>query len=70
MISTIILAKVPLHCDEFHLFVSEDESSVKYILDKPTSVVSIGATDKRVWVPISLSVNFFVTQINVRRRFS
>jgi hypothetical protein len=47
-ITAIVLAKIPLHYDNLHFFVSEDKLSVKFVLDKLSSVISIGTTDKRL----------------------
>ena len=47
-ISPIVLAKAPFYSDELHLFVSEPKSSVKFVLDKLSSAISIGTTDGRI----------------------
>jgi hypothetical protein len=47
VVSAIVLAKVPLHEDDLPRFISQSKSSVKSILSKLSSVISIG-TDKRV----------------------
>jgi WD domain, G-beta repeat len=47
VVSAIILAKVPLHEDDLPHFISQSRSSVKSILSKLSSVLSIG-TDRRV----------------------
>jgi hypothetical protein len=44
--STVILAKVPLRNDDVHQFVLQPKSSVAFILDKLSSVITIGGTDK------------------------
>jgi hypothetical protein len=45
IVSTIVLAKTPLHCDDLYEFVSQPKTSVKFILDKLSSVISIGSSD-------------------------
>jgi hypothetical protein len=48
VVGAIIAAKGPVHYEDLHQLVSEPQSSVMFILDKLSSVVSIGDTDKCV----------------------
>jgi hypothetical protein len=48
IMSTIVLAKIPLHVDDLPRFILQSKSSVDYILDKLSSVVSIH--DGRVYI--------------------
>jgi hypothetical protein len=50
VVSTVILAKVPLCIDDLHQFVLEPKSSVAFILNKLSSVISIGATDHHLYI--------------------
>lgn len=47
VVSTIVLAKIPLHEDDLPQFISQPRSSVKSILSKLSSVISTG-DDKRL----------------------
>jgi hypothetical protein len=49
VLSAIVLAKVPLDKDDLPRFISQSRSSIKFILSKLSSVISIG-TDRRVCI--------------------
>jgi hypothetical protein len=46
VIAVIVLAKVPLHYDDLHDFVSQPKLSVKFVINKLSSVISSRGTDK------------------------
>jgi NACHT domain len=48
VVSAVVLAKTPFHPGDLPEFLSQSKSSIKFILDKLASVVSVGATDKRL----------------------
>ena len=48
VIAVIVLAKVPLYYDDLHDFVSQPKLSVKFVIDKLSSVISSRGTDKRL----------------------
>jgi hypothetical protein len=42
VVSTIILAKIPIHVDDLAQFTLLPKSSINFILDKLSSVISVG----------------------------
>ena len=48
VIAAVVLAKVPLSCDDLHKVVAQPKVSVQSILGKLSSVIAIGSSDKRV----------------------
>lgn len=46
VVSTILLAKIPLYVVDLPRFTAEPQPSVNFILDKLSSVISIGSDDK------------------------
>jgi len=48
VIAAIVLAKLPLHYDDLHDFVAHSKLSVRFVLDKLSSVISSGGADKRL----------------------
>jgi hypothetical protein len=49
VMSTIVLAKVPLYYADVHKFVSQPHQSIEFILKKLAAVILIGNTDKHVY---------------------
>jgi hypothetical protein len=49
VISTIVLARVPLYYADVHKFVSQPHQSIEFILKKLATVILIGNTDERVY---------------------
>ena len=50
VVALVVLAKVPLHFDDLPQFLLERKTSVRFILDKLSSVISFGSTDKRLTI--------------------
>jgi NACHT domain len=48
VVSTIVLARVPFGYDDLPQFLSQPVASVKFILDKLSSVISVGPLDNRL----------------------
>ena len=48
VIAAVVLAKVPLSCDDLHKVVAQPKVSVQNILGKLSSVIAIGGSDNRV----------------------
>lgn len=69
VVSTIILAKTPLHVNDLHQLLSEPRVSVEYILDKLSTVISIGKADKLVCLDHLLFTEFLCDSQRCSREF-
>jgi hypothetical protein len=69
IISAVVLTRTPFHVDDLPRFLSLPKRSIKFVLDKLSSVVSVGMMDNRLRVG-HLSFTGFLCDLNDVRMIS